>query len=660
MLAAVAEQRIFVADYGVDGTLACVKCIAAAYSTYASISAACAFYDESVAFTGYFDSTLAFAPGEPGEVSLVSEGDRDAFLARFSVGQDWDGDGMPNSWETAHGLNRNDAVDAAGDGDGDGLTNLAEYESNTDPNDADTDSDGLPDGDEVYSSNPFIPDTDHDGLSDGEEALGYLTHTEVPDSDADGWSDGEEVAAGTSPLDPDDHPPLEVGSLTWARRDGGLSDDRLYSMVVGSDGRAVGVGCFEGTSILGADGPNEATLTSDGSIDICVAGYEADGSLAWARRAGGPNIDYARRGAILPDGSALIQARFTETGTFGPGEPNEVTLVGPSTGAQNVLVNYSMDGTLAQVVYAGKSYDYALGRAFDLTSTDDVVLVGYFRGQLVLGEGEPNETVFPGTAHCHGFLAKYNPDLTLAWAKQAVSDDRLYPYDVTLLSDNSAVVAGYFRGAATFGPGEPNETTLIADDGHLFVVRYHADGALAWARQVGASGSDYKYAVAALPDDSVIVTGRVDGPVMFGAGEPNETTLASDGVRMFLARYRSDGSLVWAKEAFNDTGAFAGASAGRALECSEPGSFLIQGYFSGTATFGPGELNETSLSTGDASLQYGFLAKYRWDGTLAWVGWIGGATRAWSGYDLSVLGEGTGTCCGLLQRGRCPWEGRTL
>jgi len=46
---------------------------------------------------------------------------------------DTDGDGMPDAWETAHGLNPNDASDGAVDSDKDGYTNLEEFLNNTDP-----------------------------------------------------------------------------------------------------------------------------------------------------------------------------------------------------------------------------------------------------------------------------------------------------------------------------------------------------------------------------------------------------------------------------------------------------------------------------------------------------------------------------------------------
>jgi hypothetical protein len=47
--------------------------------------------------------------------------------------KDTDGDGMPDAWETANGLNPNDASDANGDLSGDGYTNIEKYINGIDP-----------------------------------------------------------------------------------------------------------------------------------------------------------------------------------------------------------------------------------------------------------------------------------------------------------------------------------------------------------------------------------------------------------------------------------------------------------------------------------------------------------------------------------------------
>lgn len=90
------------------------------------------------------------------------------------------------------------------DSDGDGLTDDEEEFFGTDPLLADTDVDGLGDGDEVmfYDTDPLNYDTDVDGLSDGQEVNETGTNPLDDDSDIDGLSDGFEVLEfGTNALD---------------------------------------------------------------------------------------------------------------------------------------------------------------------------------------------------------------------------------------------------------------------------------------------------------------------------------------------------------------------------------------------------------------------------------------------------------------------------
>lgn len=120
---------------------------------------------------------------------------------------DSDNDGMPDSWEDAHGLNKN-INDAGVDIEPDGLTNLKEYQNNTDPQISDSDQDGLNDGLEVktYGTNPLLKDSDGDGLTDGDEANTHGTDPTLADTDGDKVNDALEITAGTNPNDSSDFP----------------------------------------------------------------------------------------------------------------------------------------------------------------------------------------------------------------------------------------------------------------------------------------------------------------------------------------------------------------------------------------------------------------------------------------------------------------------
>ena len=127
---------------------------------------------------------------------------------------DSDGDGFPDDYEQEHsgsitGLNREDDLENGGVGDG--LTNWEEYQLGTDPNEADSDGDGLDDGPEVAGAgsrpptDPTNDDTDGDGIKDGAESntgtwageANTGTNPTLADTDGDGLADGAENNSGT-------------------------------------------------------------------------------------------------------------------------------------------------------------------------------------------------------------------------------------------------------------------------------------------------------------------------------------------------------------------------------------------------------------------------------------------------------------------------------
>src|SRR3989304_8117429 len=130
--------------------------------------------------------------------ALSSSYDLDAFKARSN--STWDSYVNASLGLTFTGEN------CEADKDMDGLGKCDEEKIGTDPNNPDTDGDGLNDGEEVlqFNSNPLEIDTDLDGLSDYDEVMETKTNVLVSDSDSDELKDGEEIFKyKTNPLETD-------------------------------------------------------------------------------------------------------------------------------------------------------------------------------------------------------------------------------------------------------------------------------------------------------------------------------------------------------------------------------------------------------------------------------------------------------------------------
>ena len=300
---------------------------------------------------------------------------------------DVDNDGLLDSWETANGLDPSDdgSVDtnngAAGDPDNDGSANLEEFERGTDPQDADSDGDGLSDGVETATgifvsesdsgSNPLEPDSDGDGLSDGAEINGdpFVTDPNNPDTDSDGFSDSLELEFDADPTDANSRPvggDSSIGINFLSNRD--LGAELLPDELAGHPD--VAQANWNNTS--GAPSGNESSLLGGNGTIVDSEGNPSAVTVAWAS-----NGTWNTNNGSGTGDNKLMNGYIDHTGGFANVEISNITYAN-----YDVYVYFGSDGNGR----TGAIESTTAGQTFSYTTSSQQT--GGFPGAYVLTEDE--------------------------------------------------------------------------------------------------------------------------------------------------------------------------------------------------------------------------------------------------------------------------------
>jgi ELWxxDGT repeat protein len=128
------------------------------------------------------------------------------------------------------------------------------------------------------------------------------------------------------------------GSLRWAKATGGLASDTVTGLALLGEGLGIAGTFATPSEVFGPGEANQTSFTNLGTgADAFVAKHSLDdGSLVWAKRGGGANVETVHAFTALSNGSAVLVGTFQPTSaTFGAGEGGEVTFVNADTAGTN-------------------------------------------------------------------------------------------------------------------------------------------------------------------------------------------------------------------------------------------------------------------------------------------------------------------------------------
>ncbi len=277
---------------------------------------------------------------------------------------DMDGDGLPDDFEEANGLDPNDPIDAFEDQDGDGLSALDEFNAGTDINVADSDGDGIEDGEELIAGDD-----------------GFVTNPLLADTDGDGVSDSLEVNSGSNP---NDAASLNLGDVLESISIGNPDIILTYSTLNNEVSRQLTVTgeLIDGSQI---DLTSKARGTNYSSSDLAILSFGlADGEI-FGGTAGVATLTIENSGVSTQAFVTVVNFSPTPLGYLQlPGDAIKIDVTG------DYAYIASADTGLVIVDVSNREHPVEVtridtpGSAYDVRIVDDTLYIADFNGGLLI------------------------------------------------------------------------------------------------------------------------------------------------------------------------------------------------------------------------------------------------------------------------------------
>lgn len=312
------------------------------------------------------------------------------------------------------------------------------------------------------------------------------------------------------------------GNVVWANRGGGTNNDVAFSVTTDISGKIYitgwffsAVSTFGATNLINAD-------NSTSTEDMFVVKYNSNGSVQWAKSAGGTNSDDGISVAADAAGNSYVAGWFNSTSlTFGS------TTLTNAGGNDAYVVKYDVNGNILWAIREGGTGSDAINSIVSDASGIISVAGGYTSSSITIGS-----TILNNGGTQDFFLAKYNAIGSAVWAKSFGSSGFDFPSGIRLDSANNIYSTGSFKSdSIIFGATTLHNQNSIYYD--LFLTKFDLNGNVLWAKSAGGMVDDKSYSVSVDPNGNSYVVGQFSSTsIVFD----QDTVTALGNLDMFIAK----------------------------------------------------------------------------------------------------------------------------
>ncbi len=375
----------------------------------------------------------------------------------------------------------------------------------------------------------------------------------------------------------------ETGEVIWATNIGGTNDEVIEGMCADEEGNTYITGNFNSNYITIGD----ITIPNNGSEDCFFAKFDPSGNVLWARGFGGPGEDILYAIGVDSYGNIWVSGHFDNPSL----SLDDITLFNPYPGFDEVmLVKANADGDIIFGTTAkGNNDDRCYRLAID--NDDNVIISGGFGSTSI----SFSTHILSNYGSYDVFLAKYDNNGNIIWAKGAEGPDADYGYSVTTDSEGFIYATGYFLSPYIFF-----DEYCINNNGDFdaYIVKYSAGGDVMWVDGIGGIYEERGLGLCVVNDNKLFVTGTFKSPLI----QVDTLTLLNNGdYDCYFIELGLDGNVISAE---NIGGA--NKEGGQALTTSIGDRVILGGYFTSLSI----NIGDHTLTNSNQGFSDSFIAEY--------------------------------------------------
>jgi hypothetical protein len=404
------------------------------------------------------------------------------------------------------------------------------------------------------------------------------------------------------------------------------------------------------TTVFNRTDSSFATLTNSVGSNIFIVKYNSNGMGQWSTKVDGDGDLYVKNmimdssdnvyisGQIGYDGTNISPKFYNSTGT------NFKTISRQNMSADMFIAKYNSSGDVLWVAKIGGYEGYNGGGSYTpvnmlLDSSNNICISGYMSSQYsapvtFYNSTDTTTSTFKQLTLATGqdtFIAKYNRDGSGIWATlismNTSIQDSVQSIDMNLDSSNNVYIS-YIYSTTNFGTltlYNSNDTSFndisVGNNIDTLIAKYYSNGMVAWATKITTGNEERITNVITDSLNNVYISGYYSSGITLYHGNNSifKSLAHSGGTDIFIAKYNTDGSGIWATRI-----AGTGSEQPVNMILDSSNNLYITGFYGATVTlYDSMDIIFNTLTT--AGFDDTFIAKYTSNGIGLWVAKIGGA-----------------------------------